>query len=86
MNNDEGLGPNILHEKDTCKYLLRHRDFIYYLVDTTAGGRFVHKGITSPLVSTSVLTWISIIWSVLWIHCLQKYELFEILLIFLTQA
>ena len=40
-------------------------NYLHHWVDATAGGRFVPEGITSPVVSTSVLAWISIIWSFL---------------------
>ena len=36
--------------------------YLHHLIDATAGGRFVPEGITSQVVSTLVLTYISIIW------------------------
>ena len=41
-------------------------NYLHHWVDPTAGWRFVPEGITSPVVNTSVLTWISIIRSFLY--------------------
>ena len=60
-------------------------NYLHHWVDATAGGRFVPEGITSPVASTSVFTWISIIWSFLSIFCLQNLEFLEKLRIFLPQ-